>query len=94
MKVPETALSFPVLNGTLVGLGFDEMDELAFNFVFGAEFKTFHLLDDLAVEVICAEGFAVDNVSCRWGVKAPNHPWMAHHLGESSTLRRVGDEHS
>lgn len=94
VQVPETALPFPVLDCALVGLGFDEIDELAFDFVFCAKFESFHLLNDLAVEFVGAERFTVNHVNSRRAGETPNHPGMAHHLGESSAMSRVGNKHS
>ena len=56
--------------------------------------EAFHAFDDLFVEFVWTEWFAMDEMRI-WGSRvAADHPWVIQDLAECSTVGGVCDEHS
>jgi hypothetical protein len=70
------------LHGADVCVGFDDLDEFSLYFVLCLDLETFHVTDDLLVELISAERLAMDETGVGGVAESATHPGVAQDFGE------------
>jgi hypothetical protein len=76
----DPSLAFPVLDGTMVRVGFEDIEKSPLNLFLRSKLETLHSTDDIPIQLIGSQRLTMNEVRVWRPWETPNHPWMIHNL--------------